>query len=859
MKKVFTKIAGLSVGLALAIGVGVAVGSKEAKVAKADDVVTYTLDGTSTGGNNKYDEESEIIQGEKTWKVTGNTTISPWRIGGKSLSGVDRTIYSVDYFEETITKVELSVGTASGITVNSLKLEVASDDKFSSIVETVNKTFAASSTITFNSSEEWTDCYFKITFNVTVSGTSNKYFQVNSVKLYKESSATLSSISLSQSSVSGYVSESTFDKAAFTATGITVTANYSDSSSSDVTSDVEVTSTVLAVGNNNVTISYGGENAILVVNAKTQEQIDTEAADYVDDLISEINTSESGNAFVAPFIAAYNAYLALNDNAKSKVSQESVLTNFISSNSNYVIFRNTLESDNSTDIFKSGVKGTIPNTWLIPSSIDITDGAAVYNGANSKLKLGKSGEAGSVTFSLTDSSKVFTKVKLGVSQFGSDTGTVSVSGVEDAIVPTSETSLIDISESKLSSVTISTSAKRAYIDYFYFECVTNEDELDGTIHSSGELVKTTYVDGQQFDSSGLSFSVTYNGGENEKAITNISWSPSPLTAGTTSVTGTYIEGEQSATITINGLTVSPYSVINYGEVGQSLSSYAGDFYFFNPDANKVWKPLAPAEVNSSMDATPSNYSIASSISLDEGTVTITKVDGGYTLQNCNGQYLGPNTSGLSSGVVNPAVLESASIHQIESIGNDGVVVMSASYVGGAEPVTVYLRFNATSGQMRARYYTDVAKVKGFVLYKAGASAVLSNYDLLDQFVSEYMHTEISYSDDSDTNACRSEGEGALNYYSEASTAFNKLDASLRGLFVTESRYEKPAERLAAWAKANGEMIGENNLLVVDPSAAYFNSLGFVESNNTMVIVISIAAISALAFTTLLVFKKKRQK
>ena len=188
MKKVFTKIAGLSVGLALAIGVGVAVGSKEAKVAKAADVLVYTLDGTVTGGSSGYDSESSITQGDYSWKVTGNTTMNPWRIGGKSLTGVDRTFYSTTAFADTISKVELTVGSASSITVNSLTLDVASDSGFSTIVESVSKTFAANSTITFDSSEDWTNCYYKITFNVTVSGTSNKFVQVSSVKFYKESS-----------------------------------------------------------------------------------------------------------------------------------------------------------------------------------------------------------------------------------------------------------------------------------------------------------------------------------------------------------------------------------------------------------------------------------------------------------------------------------------------------------------------------------------------------------------------------------------------------------------------------------------------------------------------------------------------
>ena len=46
--------------------------------------VVYTLDGTITGGSNGYATESEITQDNVTWMVTGNTTMSPWRIGGKN-------------------------------------------------------------------------------------------------------------------------------------------------------------------------------------------------------------------------------------------------------------------------------------------------------------------------------------------------------------------------------------------------------------------------------------------------------------------------------------------------------------------------------------------------------------------------------------------------------------------------------------------------------------------------------------------------------------------------------------------------------------------------------------------------------
>lgn len=192
MNKLFSKIAALSVGLAMAIGVGVAVGSNGVKEARAADEVYYTLDGTSTGGSSGYDSESDITQGAISWKVTGNTTMNPWRIGGKSLSGVDRPIYSTTAMGSAITKMELTVGTASSITVNSLKLIVASDEDFSNIIDEISATFAASSTMTFvptSSASSWaTNSYYKILFNLTVSGSSNKFVQLNNAKFYRDAS-----------------------------------------------------------------------------------------------------------------------------------------------------------------------------------------------------------------------------------------------------------------------------------------------------------------------------------------------------------------------------------------------------------------------------------------------------------------------------------------------------------------------------------------------------------------------------------------------------------------------------------------------------------------------------------------------
>ena len=148
------------------------------------DTGTYTLDGTLTGGSSGYATYSDITQNDVTWKVMGNTTMSPWRLGGKNLTNEDRDIYSTNALEMDVEKIEITHGTASGITVNSMKVIVATDTAFSSVVSTFTPTFAASGTVTVNrpTGASWSNCYYKIVYNVSVTGDSNKFIQFTSAK-----------------------------------------------------------------------------------------------------------------------------------------------------------------------------------------------------------------------------------------------------------------------------------------------------------------------------------------------------------------------------------------------------------------------------------------------------------------------------------------------------------------------------------------------------------------------------------------------------------------------------------------------------------------------------------------------------
>lgn len=157
----------------------------------AEEEVYYTLNGTTTGGSSGYDTESTITQNGMTWKVKGNTTQNPWRIGGKNLDGVDREAYSETAMGDAITKIELELGGIT-ITANSITLIVASNSDFSTVLQTIEETeITQNNTLTFKpSGDNWaTGAYYKLVFNVTETAGTNRYVQLKSLKFYHTAAA----------------------------------------------------------------------------------------------------------------------------------------------------------------------------------------------------------------------------------------------------------------------------------------------------------------------------------------------------------------------------------------------------------------------------------------------------------------------------------------------------------------------------------------------------------------------------------------------------------------------------------------------------------------------------------------------
>lgn len=144
----------------------------------------YTLSTASvTGTNNSYAGNCDITVNNIKWNVNGNTQTNPWRIGGKNLTKVNRTVYSKTAYSSALSKVEFVAGSTTA-TWHSLTLEYSTNSSFSDAQSIVVNSVAANTTISFAPEGGFPEnCYFRFTLNVTAGG-SNQYVQLKEIKFY---------------------------------------------------------------------------------------------------------------------------------------------------------------------------------------------------------------------------------------------------------------------------------------------------------------------------------------------------------------------------------------------------------------------------------------------------------------------------------------------------------------------------------------------------------------------------------------------------------------------------------------------------------------------------------------------------
>lgn len=151
------------------------------------------------GTNNNYAGNCDVTYKNVTWVVEGNAKVDqngaqkPWRFGGKSITSTDRSLTGKTAISGKVSKITLQLTDSGSITVNSVTLKVYKTDP------TVSEAQASfTRTITYQKgvaidvtagTEDWTNCFFQIVFNLTVSGDKNKYVSIDKLEFYGTAAA----------------------------------------------------------------------------------------------------------------------------------------------------------------------------------------------------------------------------------------------------------------------------------------------------------------------------------------------------------------------------------------------------------------------------------------------------------------------------------------------------------------------------------------------------------------------------------------------------------------------------------------------------------------------------------------------
>lgn len=258
--------------------------------------VVYTLKCSKIKNNTGYERNYDVTINGLTWNAPGNQNFSGyWRIGGKSLNKVDRTITGKDAISKAISKVTLAHNGISNTNakINSVSLTVASDVDFTDVIETLTikspsleKAVAGTMDFTPTSGNWPTGSYYKLTINITNSNKNDNYgLDITSLTFYEGASGpalTTSTNSISFGSVE--VNNNAVNN--FTISGTKLTPSSTASLTIDDNKNFSVTPSTIDIDANgdiaakNVTVTYtptaaGVHNATLTISSGNLEKMVT--------------------------------------------------------------------------------------------------------------------------------------------------------------------------------------------------------------------------------------------------------------------------------------------------------------------------------------------------------------------------------------------------------------------------------------------------------------------------------------------------------------------------------------------------------------------------------------------------------
>ncbi len=458
--------------------------------------------------------------------------------------------------------------------------------------------------------------------------------------------------------------------------------------------------------------------------------------------------------------------------------------------------------------------------------------------------------------------------------------------------------------------------RNPYIDHpeyaravFKNEPIEEPDTLINLTYT-GTPSKTSYKEGESFNSNGLTVTATFRKEDTTTYTTNVTehviWSPNPLTKNTTLVTGSFTNGDITKTITITGLTVSSLDSIRIS--GNPNKAIYEEGETFVSTGLSVYALYGQDEVDVSSTATWSNTP------LEKGQTSVTVTYGGF-----NATYIGllvkekalststitfADSSDDGSGQISTATANNkmtngsdiASVTAINNVyeGKTGLKVASknagfltislkqSTYVSkivvraktySTDNTTATVSTNGPSSSTfspqselddyeitvnasittitfstsgKQRFY-----LKGFDIVSGSGSGT----DSITEWGVSYLHIGDSSFDGQGTGLCKS--NDLYKYAKVALFNLNSAESGTISKLQNDSKYSNEYARYLAWAKACEDDSPFINTFEFVSNRV--NSSKNIESNSTMIFIILISATSVLALTTLLIIKKRKHQ
>ncbi|HNX16634.1 MAG TPA: Ig-like domain-containing protein, partial [Bacilli bacterium] len=526
---------------------------------KLSDMLSWNLRYSVTTYEQNRNEGAEYLQGnrnpfidhpEYACKIWGNTNSTTQAICSASQSAPNTITLS-----PSTSSIAVGGTVTLGVTVDTGSNSVTWSSSNSSVASVSNGVVtgvaAGSATITATS-----------TVDTSIKGT-----------------AAITVKSLSSLSVSGTPNTTSYTAGqSFDSTGLTVTATYSDSSTTNVTSSVVWTPSTLTAGTTSVTGSYGektvtvsgltvtassSSNALYTFSSKSWA-----TATGTDNWVSgkdgigyansgvQISTGASGANARSPISFSNMTEIVVGyctnaskgagqiimysqptiDGTATEIGRFSVTTSGGTTRRETTAFVPTEATKNG--YVKIEVLCTTNSIYLIDVNIKSLSAVAVGVTGVSLNTFSLSLYTGD-TSTLTATVSPSDATNKNVSWASTNNSVASVSG-----------GLVTAVGAGSATITVTTEDGS-----FTSSCsVTVTALVLSSISSSGTLTKSSYFTGQSFDSTGLTITATYNNSTTANVTSSVSWTPNPLTAGTTSVTGSYSTGGVTKTVVISGIT-----------------------------------------------------------------------------------------------------------------------------------------------------------------------------------------------------------------------------------------------------------------------------------------------------------------